>query len=373
MLLRLRRGLPMAAMVGALAGCATEPAEHAAASMSPEQARDMIARQLPSYVTDRNDWSGDIYDGFVANALQPTPDASCAVIAVIEQESSFRTNPTVPGLPAIARREIDRQAEDAGIPTFLVHAALQLPSRGGRSFGERIDQVKTEKDLSDIFEDFISGVPMGKRLFGDHNPIRTRGPMQVNVSFATRYAATRPYPYAIKDDVANELFTRRGGLYFGIAHLFAYSPPYDDFLYRFADFNAGQFASRNAAFQQALGLVSGVSLKPDGALVATDAKAKGAGSTARAAHAVARRLNLNDDGIDVALEKGKSKDFEDTALYQRVFDKADELSARRNAGRRAPRAVVPRIELHGAKLSRTLTTGWYAHRVDERFKRCLSR
>jgi hypothetical protein len=35
--------------------------------------------------------------------------------------------------------------------------------------------------------------------------------------------------------------------------------------------------------------------------------------------------------------------------------------------------VLPQIDLHGPKLTRKLTTEWYATRVDERFERCLNR
>lgn len=349
-----------------LAGCASEP-EYQPPSLTPEQAQALIASLLPKQVRDRDGWALDIQSAFQAQSVVPSRENACAVIAVIEQESGFQVNPVVPGLPQIAWREIDRRAEAAGIPLFLVHGALRLSAASGKSFGDRIDHVRTEKDLSDIYEDIIGMVPMGKRLFAERNPVHTRGPMQVNVSFAQSYTAEHPYPYPLQSSLADELFTRRGSVYFGIAHLFGYSPPYDSLLYRFADYNAGQFASRNAAFQRALGRLANMRLTPDGALLARDASVKGAGSTARAAHGLAQRLQLDDREIDAALAQAHRRDFERTELYRRVFAAA-ELAA----GRPVVRAFVPQIELHGAKLSHALSTDWYAHRVNGRFQRCLA-
>jgi Protein of unknown function (DUF1615) len=299
--------------------------------------------------------------------IEPTHESICAVVAVIEQESGFHVDPVIPGLPAIAWREIDSRAERAGVPRLIVHTALQLASPTGRSYSDRIDSARTEKDLSDIFEDFIGAVPLGRTLFAERNPIRTRGPMQVNIAFAEQYAAAKPYPYPVKLSIADEVFTRRGSLYFGTAHLLAYPATYDAYLYRFADFNAGQYASRNAAFQRAVSSASGIVVAPDGALLPHDSEVKGPGSTELAVRALSKRLNMGDSAIHNALEQGKTADFDRTQLYQRVFALAD-----RAEGQRLPRALVPRIRLHGPKIARSLTTEWYARRVDQRFKRCLS-
>ena len=112
----------------------------------------------------------------------------------------------------------------------------------------------------------IAQVPLGQRFFSGYNPVRTGGPMQVSIDFAESQVKQRSYPYRLTGSVRDEVFTRRGGLYFGIAHLLDYPAGYDQPLYRFADFNAGQYASRNAAFQNAVSVVSGIKLDLDGDL-----------------------------------------------------------------------------------------------------------
>ena len=347
-------------------GCANGPPIASPQTISPSRARAMMDTSVPRSAADREGWVTDMYGAFTALSVEPSRENICAVAAVIAQESGFRVDPIVPNLPAVAWKEIDRRAERAGVPPFLVHTALKLTSSTGRTYAERIDGARTEKDLSDIYEDFIGTVPMGRTLFAEHDPIRTRGPMQVNVVFAEQYSADKPYPYPVKVSIADELFTRRGSLYFGTAHLLDYPAPYDSYLYRFADFNAGQYASRNAAFQNAVSVVSGIRLATDGALLPHGGDEKDPGSTELAVRALSRRLNLDDAAIHGALELGKSGSFERTSLYLRVFALADQAK-----GRPIPRELVPHIQLHGPKISRNLTTAWYAGRVDQRFRRCL--
>lgn len=329
--------------------------------------RAVIDSALPAAVSDRGGWAADIAGGFSKLGLPPTRENACAVVAVIEQESGFRVDPVVPGLGKLALRTIDTRAAHAGVPLALVHAALDLKSPDGRTYRQRIRAATTEKQLSDVYGDFIGRVPLGRRLFASWNPIRTRGPMQVNVDFAEQFQEIKPYPYHdSRRDLRDELFTRRASIYFGIAHLLDYQAPYDGYLYRFADYNAGQYSSRNAAFQRAAGLVAGKPLAADGALLAKDPDAKGAGSTQQILFAMAGRLRLSEADIHRALERGRTQSFEQTVLYRRVFALAD-----RKNGRRLPRAVMPRIRLEGPKIERPLTTGWYARRVNGRFERCV--
>ncbi len=249
-----RTAWPLVALVAALTSCATpdDLSRVEGPALSAEEARALVSRLLPDAVPDRAGWSTDIYAAIAVLEIAPTVENFCAVIAVTEQESGFRVDPPVPGLSAIAWKEIDRQRASAGIPKLVLDAALALPSSNGRSYAERLDAVKTELQLSDLFDDFIGRVPLGKTFLAERNPVRTGGPMQVGIAFAQAQTEGRGYPYPVAGTIRREVFTRRGGMYFGIAHLLDYPASYDRPLYRFADFNAGRYASRNAAFQHAV-------------------------------------------------------------------------------------------------------------------------
>jgi hypothetical protein len=345
-----------------VAACSTAPPSGQA---RPEDIRAHIVELLPSSVDDRSGWAIDIYAAFDALRIEPSTGNVCAVLAVTEQESNYRADPTVAGLGRMAREEIDRRAARAGVPQVLVRAALELRSPDSRTWNERIGAARTEKELSDLFEDFISQVPLGQRFLEGYNPVRTGGPMQVSVEFAEEQVKTRAYPYRMAGSIRDEVFSRRGGLYFGIAHLLDYPAHYDRRIYRFADFNAGRYASRNAAFQSAVSAVSGVALDLDGDLVSPAADMDEPGRTEAAVRSLGRQLGLSDGEIRRALEQQGRPSLEQTSLWTRVFELADGA-----AGHPVPRAVLPRIQLHGPKITRSLTTEWFARRVDERYQRC---
>ena len=114
-----------------------------------------------------------------------------------------------------------------------------------------------------------------------------------------------------------------------------------------------------------MSVASALPLELDGDLVRGDGSV---GRTEAAVRALGPRLAIDDAAIRRALELEDRTDLEKTRLYTRVFELAEQT------GRRPlPRALVPKIELHSPKITRPLTTEWFAHRVDERYRRCLGR
>ena len=336
----------------------------------PSPSPGPLARLLPAGLADRDGWAAEISIAFAALRVPPTTEDFCAAIAVIEQESSFHADPVVPGLSRIARKEIERRRRRLGIPRLLLDAAFARRSRDGRSYAARIDRLRTEREMSEIFEEMIADLPYGGRLFSRYNPVRTGGPMQVSVDFAEAQVRAAPYPFPPLHSVRHEVFSRRGGLYFGIAHLLAYPAPYEQPLYRFADYNGGRYSARNAAFQSAVMAITKRRLSLDGDLLRYTAEGVPAASASDTQHAldvVAGRLRMDRNEIrrDLFLEKTPS--FQETALYRRVFALADLAH-----GGRQPRALLPQIDLKSPKIHRHLTTAWFARRVNERYLRCLA-
>lgn len=325
----------------------------------------LVNSLLPPTLADRGGWAADIYAAFENIKIAPSKENICAVVAEIEQESSFQSEPVVVGLKKIVRRELEASRKKYSIPQWVMDSSLDLKSPDGRTYNERIDALRTENDVNKFFEDMISEIPFGQKFLADYNPVRTGGPMQVSLSFANAYVAMKPYPYAVKGSLRNELFSRKGGLFFGIAYLLDYPVGYDNLIFRFADFNSGLYSSRNAAFQNAASTLSGATLAKDGDLLRykNGVALEDASQTMQALLNISSRLNMDRSAIfrDLLLEKSSA--FEQSQLYTKIFALAPSL----------PRALIPEIELNSPKITRKFTTASYAKHVDQRYRDCLKR
>jgi hypothetical protein len=360
--IRLARRFVALATLALLAGCATPPKKP---TRRPEEVRAQLMTLIPSGAQDRAGWAFDISAAFDALEVDASTSHLCAALAIIEQESSFVADPPVPNLGKIAQEEIDRRAGAHHIPAFMVHAAMTIKSSDGRSYNDRIAEVRTERELSLVFEDLISRVPLGQTLFADSNPVKTGGPMQVSVAIAEEFTRTHPYPYAYDGSIRHEVFSRRGGVYFGVAHLLAYPVSYDRMIYRFADFNAGYYASRNAAFQSAVHVLTRQALAYDGDLINYSGDT---GHTELAVRSLGSQLQMSDGEIHDLLARGETFDFEKTPLYAKIYAMADRAN-----GAPLPRAMLPQIGLDSPKITRKFTTAMFAESVERRYRACLAR
>ncbi|MGL6072342.1 DUF1615 domain-containing protein [Craterilacuibacter sp.] len=344
-----------------------KPLPRPVVQVSEAQGRVLLDALLPRGIGQRSGWRDDILSAFTAQKIPYTAQNFCAALAVIEQESSWQADPTVPGLPAMVWGAIGERAARYHVPLALAKTAFLKASPDGRSYKERIDSLRTEKEVSELFDHMAAdaqryGLPVGMK-----NPIRTGGPMQVSVAFAESQVEAWPYPYVRRGAIRSEVFSRKGGLYFGIANLLQYPAPYSEMKYRFADFNAGRYSSRNAAFQSALALLSGQALTLDGDLLNYRAGG-GASESAQVLASLAGRLGLSQEAIQRDLKLEKLSGFGQSPLYRKVFELAG-----REKGRALPREIMPQIDLKSPKISRKLTTEWFAGRVNWRYQTCLAR
>lgn len=346
------------------------PAPAPAPAPSERAGRVVVNHLLPANIGDRSAWAADILAALVNLRIPALPENVCAAIAIIEQESGFQADPPVPGLSRIVWQEIEKRREKYGIPKIVLDIALLKSSPDGRTYKARIDALRSENQMNVLFDDMISELPGGKTLLAGYNPVRTGGPMQASVNFAEEQTRSQTYPYARRDSVRKEVFSRRGGVYFGIAMLLDYPAHYSRMIYRFADFNAGRYSSRNAAFQEAVSRLSGRTLSLDGDLLRyrDGVAVPEASDTQRAILVLRAGLNLSAAEILRDLKLEKSPTFEQTPLYLRLYALADAA-----AGEKCPRERLPQIDLKSPKITRQLTTEWFARRVDGRYRDCLAR
>jgi hypothetical protein len=168
------------------------------------------------------------------------------------------------------------------------------------------------------------------------------------------------------------VFKRRGGLYFGAAMLLDYPVSYNRMLYRFADYNAGRYSSRNAAVQSLLAQMTGQKLDPDGDLLRYKAGEPVSPRTEpsqawRALLTLQAELGVNAAQIERDLRLEKRFEFEQSPTYRRLYQLADKR------GLKPAREQLPDIELNSPKITRKLTTAWFAERCELRYRVCLAR
>lgn len=350
-----------------------------------------LIRAFPAdRVDDRAGWASDTLDVLRNHDIPATNGNACMVVATVEQESNYQPDPEVPGIGGMIDAWIDeKQAELGGLKGLVFEKGLKkvldvTPPGQKSSFYARLKAAKTERDVDIVFREFMAfhlaklpkplqraeaaAATLGFDPDG-LNPITTAGCMQVKVDLATAHAREHG---GDPDGVRDELYTRPGCLHYGVVRLLGWHADYDQPIYRFADFNAGYYASRNAALQEQIAALTGATLALDGDMLRytrgrpanepSQTLSALLGLTATGALTLTERRLRND------LEREKSRDLESTetwaaikALYQSKTEKVPGY------------ARLPEVALDSIKIKGDKTTAWFAKNVEHRYNACITR
>ncbi|ATU44923.1 hypothetical protein CS557_05280 [Acinetobacter junii] len=359
----------------------------------PEMEADQIRKVIPARVNDRESWSQDIFDIMQELSIPKTKQNVCSIVAVVDQESNFVADPTVPGLGAKAVEEINSRLKEkfeaklgekiGGTVAGYFEDVLKNQPSPENNYMSQMRKVQTERELDLLYREIfdymaqhyhVSALTGAAKLVGQDigeklNPITTLGSMQVHINYAKEHKRKAGGIAELR----NDLYTQYGGLYYGIHRLMEYPADYDEAIYRFADYNSGMYSSRNAAFQKMLGALTEAEISLDGDLLLynKDGDVRSTQSqTEKELIAVFAQNNVlvTPRQIRADLKKEKEKKFEDTQTYlavQKLYQK--------KTNKEPMYAVMPQVVISGPKLSRDYNTNWFASRVNGRYEQCMQK
>ncbi|UOB53361.1 DUF1615 domain-containing protein [Acinetobacter junii] len=359
----------------------------------PEMEADQIRKVIPARVNDRESWSQDIFDIMQELSIPKTKQNVCSIVAVVDQESNFVADPTVPGLGAKAVEEINSRLKEkfeaklgekiGGTVAGYFEDVLKNQPSPENNYMSQMRKVQTERELDLLYREIfdymaqhyhVSALTGAAKLVGQDigeklNPITTLGSMQVHINYAKEHKRKAGGIAELR----NDLYTQYGGLYYGIHRLMEYPADYDEAIYRFADYNSGMYSSRNAAFQKMLGALTEAEISLDGDLLLynKDGDVRSTQSqTEKELIAVFAQHNVlvTPRQIRSDLKKEKEKKFEDTQTYlavQKLYQK--------KTNKEPMYAVMPQVVISGPKLSRDYNTNWFASRVNGRYEQCMQK
>ena len=359
----------------------------------PEMEAEQIKKVIPARVNDRQSWAQDIFDIMQELSIPKTKQNVCSVVAVVDQESNFVADPTVPGLGEKAVQEINSRLKEkfeaklgetiGGTVAEYFEDVLKNQPSPENNYMSQMRKVKTERELDLLYRQIfdymskhyhVSALTGAAKLVGQDigekmNPITTLGSMQVHINYAKEHKRQS----GSIAELRNDLYTQYGGLYYGIHRLMKYPADYDKAIYRFADYNSGMYSSRNAAFQRMLNAMTKTEISLDGDLLLYtkngDIRATPS-QTEKELIAIFAQNNIlvTPRQIRTDLKKEKEKSFEDTQTYLAV------QKLYQNKTKKEPiYATMPQVVISGPKLSRDYNTNWFASRVNGRYETCMQR
>ena len=351
--------------------------------MTKAEAAALGARAVPRG-RDGKGWGAEVFAALERNGIRPTRSNICSVMTIIEQESTYTANPEVKGLGKIAEREVKARVARLPLPAAAVLGVnwfLASKPSPEKSYLKLIRAARTERDLDLVFRNMafflfrefattrlLNSPPVARRVDAI-NPVSTLGSMQVAIAYVIAEAERQKGKRLGLAEIwklRDELYTRDGGVTYGARMLLGYRAGYDSRLYVFADFNAGRYASRNAAFQHMVAELSGEPLALDGDLLIYESGAAQPQPSATEKALRKLSLGLKDAAIREDLLQEKEYAFRSTTTYSSVA-----AAFEKKTGQKPPHAMLPQIRLKSPKIKSRMTTEIFARAVMARYDRCM--
>lgn len=333
---------------------------------------DRIARAEPGTV-DRKRWRNAIKASLRELSLPVDKKNVCSVIAIIDQESSFNANPPVEGIADIGLKALKEKVD--AIPVINKKIYSYLLNTGAVNM---IKSARTERDLDlvyrkiidDIVAKFNLGGVGGYKLFASlldgKNKITTLGAMQskINVELERENAKTLAEIYRVRD----KMYTIEG-VSAGVYVLLDYRTKYSSPLYLFADYNSGQYTSRNTGFQYAVGKLSGSNVSLDGDLLRYGLNGLVTESeTEKAIVTISKKYNVKLTVFSVRMDLLKEKQY---SFYETEVYKVIGQLYLKQFNKQIPAEMLPDIKLDSLKVSDGFTTARFAKSVFSRYETCI--
>ncbi len=371
----------IAVILAMLLSCQTAQAQ--SPELSIAETTKLIQKAEKS-VVDAKGWAIDLLDVLRSQNQPASLENICSAIAIIDQESNFVADPAVAGLGALADKTLRAKADRIPILGRMALQFLESTPSENDSYMERIRSARTERDLDMTYRSMVADASertslsmltqsgLLNQMIENRNDINTIGSMQVSVRFAIENAKNHRWLPMSLDDVyavRDELYTRHGGLYYGVLQLLGYESGYNRKIYRFADYNAGRYASRNAAFQKMIVMLSKTAIAPDGDLLLYDKNNRALAKVSESENALRKiisdfHLGIDDKKLRSDLLKEKDVSFPSTKIYGAI---------RGLVKVPVTYAEIPSIELSSPKIKHHMTTRNFAESVDKRYQKCVGK
>ncbi len=289
------------------------------------------------------EWTSTIYDALNQIGIPVTKKNLEYALILMHRESRMDTNPRLDVSNAYERKrkgliaKIEGKVSEGTNRDRLVQAVNAVFDR----YEGKINRAENEEEvyyaLLDINNDLDIPAEIGQWLIPydpwdekiadlqDQMQVNTLGVLQVDTEVARKFYASKGRTL---DDIAtvDYLFHLLPNLKVGLAIFFTALEEYkkmgfserEAIKFAFADYNAGIYSSRNAAFQKMVAELTGVNLALDGDLLIYEHD--GVSDTRSQTEGAVQKL-FPDQNIRPQLVREKAHDFNETNLYSVVLDR----------------------------------------------------